>query len=68
MICKASLNSNLSNYKINTLKDVEKFIMNMEYILPRAMLSMILLVILVIDARNAKLFIMNFYLKEADEM
>jgi hypothetical protein len=68
MICKASLNSNLSNCKINTLKDVEKFIMNMEYILPRAMLSMILLVILVIDARNAKLFIMNFYLKEADEM
>jgi hypothetical protein len=68
MICKASLNSNLSNCKINTLKDVEKFIMNMEYILPRAMLSMILLVILVIDARHAKLFIMNFYLKEADEM
>jgi hypothetical protein len=68
MICKASLNSNLSNYKINTLKDVEKFIMNMEYILPRAMLSMILLVILVIDARNAKLFIMHFNLKEADEM
>jgi len=68
MICKASLNSNLSNCKINTLKDVEKFIMNMEYILPRAMLSMILLVILVIDARNAKLFIMHFNLKEADEM
>ena len=68
MICKASLNSNLSNCKINTLKDVEKFIMNREYILPRAMLSMILLVILVIDARNANLFTMHFYLKEADEM